>query len=127
MLSLSFIFYRDRKNIYAIIIYRGKLSKRRKGQREARTWSVRNCGERGRKSKGRVPDNLSTGETSPPLNPEPQRALPLNEMKRLTLRRKYVKRKRERDKKRKGKICRKERADAERAEEKGVPSYRDGG
>lgn len=95
MLSLSFIFYRDRKNIYAIIIYRGKLSKRRKGQREARTWSVRNCGERGRKSKGRVPDNLSTGETSPPLNPEPQRALPLNEMKRLTLRRKYVKRERE--------------------------------
>lgn len=123
MLSLSFIFYRDRKNIYAIIVYRGKLSKRSEDKR--RTWSVRNCGERGRKSKGRVPDNLSTGETSPPLNPEPQRALPLNEMKRLTLRRKYVKR--ERDKKRKGKICRKERADAERAEEKGVPSYRDGG
>ena len=91
--------------------------------------SVRNCGERGRKSKGRVPDNLSTRETSLPLNPEPQRALPLNEMKRLTLRRKYVnrdrERERERDKKKKRgkeKFVRqgKGRADAERPEEKGV-------
>lgn len=51
MLSLSFIFYRDRKNIYAIIIYRGKLSKRSEDRREGQKENVERAKLRRKRTK----------------------------------------------------------------------------